>query len=37
MADKLAARLKNFRPEYFGARPNVLLILWTPTSPSLHE
>jgi hypothetical protein len=27
---KLAERLKNFRPEYFGARPNVLLILWSP-------
>jgi len=26
----LAQRLKNFRPEYFGARPNVLLILWSP-------
>ena len=26
----LAERLKNFRPEYFGVRPNVLLILWTP-------
>jgi len=27
---KLAERLKNFRPEFFGARPNVLLILWSP-------
>jgi uncharacterized protein (TIGR03663 family) len=27
---ELAARLKNFHPEYFGARPNVLIILWTP-------
>jgi uncharacterized protein (TIGR03663 family) len=27
----LAERLKNFRPEYFGARPNVLLILWSPS------
>jgi uncharacterized protein (TIGR03663 family) len=27
---ELADRLKNFRPEYFGARPNVLLILWSP-------
>ena len=26
----LAERLKNFRPEFFGARPNVLLILWMP-------
>jgi uncharacterized protein (TIGR03663 family) len=34
---ELAGRLKKFRPEYFGARPNVLLVLWTPdakqTSP----
>ena len=27
----LAERLKSFRPEYFGARPNVLLILWSPS------
>ena len=26
----LANRLKNFRPEFFGWRPNVLLILWVP-------
>jgi hypothetical protein len=26
----LAERLKNFRPEFFGWRPNVLLILWSP-------
>jgi uncharacterized protein (TIGR03663 family) len=34
----LAARLKNFRPEYFGVRPDVLLILWSPpeSAPS-HE
>jgi hypothetical protein len=34
----LAARLKNFRPEYFGVRPEVLLILWSPLNdaPS-HE
>ncbi len=30
VSDKLAARLKNFRPEFFGVRPNVLLILWVP-------
>ncbi len=30
---QLAARLKNFRPEFFGARPNVLLILWSPPPP----
>jgi predicted membrane-bound mannosyltransferase len=29
---KLAERLKNFRPEYFGVRPNVLVILWSPAS-----
>jgi len=29
VSDKLTERLKNFRPEYFGWRPNVLLILWT--------
>ena len=28
--DALTERLKNFRPEFFGWRPNVLLILWTP-------
>jgi uncharacterized protein (TIGR03663 family) len=28
--DALAERLKNFRPEFFGWRPNVLLILWVP-------
>lgn len=27
---KLAERLKSFQPEFFGWRPNVLLILWTP-------
>ena len=26
----LADRLKNFRPEYFGVRPEVLLVLWSP-------
>ena len=30
VSGKLAERLKNYRPEFFGARPNVLLILWTP-------
>ena len=28
--DKLVEQLKDYRPEYFGVRPNVLLILWTP-------
>jgi uncharacterized protein (TIGR03663 family) len=32
VSDKLAGELKNFRPEYFGARPNVLLILWSPVT-----
>jgi uncharacterized protein (TIGR03663 family) len=31
---KLAERLKNFRPEFFGVRPNVLIILWTPEEKS---
>jgi len=30
VAGKLAERLKSFQPEFFGWRPNVLLILWTP-------
>jgi predicted membrane-bound mannosyltransferase len=30
VSDQLTERLKNFRPEFFGWRPNVLLILWTP-------
>jgi predicted membrane-bound mannosyltransferase len=27
---KLAEQLKDFRPEFFGVRPNVLFILWIP-------
>jgi uncharacterized protein (TIGR03663 family) len=30
---RLAEQLKNFRPEFFGVRPNVLLILWIPPTP----
>jgi uncharacterized protein (TIGR03663 family) len=30
---QLARRLKDFRPEFFGTRPNVLLILWIPPAP----
>ncbi len=30
VSGQLAERLKDFRPEFFGARPNVLLILWSP-------
>jgi predicted membrane-bound mannosyltransferase len=33
VSGKLAERLKHFRQEFFGARPNVLLILWTPLPP----
>jgi uncharacterized protein (TIGR03663 family) len=29
-AESLQARLANWRPEFFGARPGVLLMLWTP-------
>ncbi len=28
--DPITERLKTLRPEFFGVRPNVLLILWTP-------
>jgi hypothetical protein len=38
VSGKLAERLKDFRPDYFGVRPNVLLILWSPQKPcSRHE
>jgi hypothetical protein len=30
VSDKLSLQLKDFRPEYFGVRPNVLIVLWTP-------
>jgi uncharacterized protein (TIGR03663 family) len=30
----LTNRLNNFRPEFFGVRPNDLIILWTPQPPS---
>jgi uncharacterized protein (TIGR03663 family) len=30
--ENLAERLKDFRPDFFGVRPEVLLILWTPES-----
>jgi uncharacterized protein (TIGR03663 family) len=29
-AEKMGGQLKNFRPEFFGVRPEALLILWTP-------
>jgi uncharacterized protein (TIGR03663 family) len=38
VSDALAERLKDFRPDFFGVRPNVLLILWTPSKTiSQHE
>jgi hypothetical protein len=34
----LAARLKTWRADYYGVRPGVLLILWTPpANPAAHE
>jgi uncharacterized protein (TIGR03663 family) len=30
----LTNRLENFRPEFFGVRPNVLIVLWTPPAKS---
>jgi len=32
VSGKLTEQLKTFRPEFFGARPNVLLILWSPAA-----
>jgi hypothetical protein len=29
-AEKMAGALSHYRPEYFGLRPEVLIILWTP-------
>jgi uncharacterized protein (TIGR03663 family) len=29
-ADQYAEQLKNFRPEFFGVRPGVLILLWSP-------
>jgi uncharacterized protein (TIGR03663 family) len=29
-ADQYADRLRNFRPEFFGVRPGVLILLWSP-------
>jgi len=29
-ADQYADRLKDFRPDFFGIRPNVLILLWSP-------
>jgi uncharacterized protein (TIGR03663 family) len=32
VSGRLAEQLNDFRPEFFGARPNVLLILWSPVT-----
>jgi uncharacterized protein (TIGR03663 family) len=37
VSGKLAEQLKNFRPEFFGWRPNVLLILWTPPPAKINR
>jgi len=31
-AEKMAGALSHYRPEYFGLRPEVLIILWAPES-----
>ncbi len=36
LSDELAERLKHLRPEFFGWRPGVILILWTP-APAKSE
>ena len=33
----MAKQLENFRPEFFGVRPNVMLILWTPVLADGHQ
>jgi len=37
VSGKLAERLKYFRPDYFGVRPNVLLILWSPQNTNSSQ
>lgn len=37
VSDRLAEQLKDFRPEFFGWRPNVLLILWIPATIENHH
>jgi uncharacterized protein (TIGR03663 family) len=38
VSGRLAEQLKDFRPEFFGARPNVLLVLWSPQkTDATHE
>jgi hypothetical protein len=29
-ADQYAAQLRNLRPEFFGVRPGVLILVWSP-------
>jgi uncharacterized protein (TIGR03663 family) len=33
-ADQYGEQLKNFRPEFFGVRPGVLIVLWSPATKS---
>ena len=37
ISDPLKERLKNYRSEFFGARPNVLLILWSPQNTNSSQ
>ena len=32
VSGRLAEQLKDFRPEFFGVRPEVLMILWSPVA-----
>lgn len=32
--DALSAKLQSWRPEFFGVRPEVLIVLWTPPEPA---
>jgi hypothetical protein len=34
--EALAARLKNFKSEYYGVRPEVLVVLWEPAPTTNH-
>jgi len=37
-AEQLSDRLKDYRPDFFGLRPNVLIVLWSPpTAEKSHE
>ena len=37
VSDALAKQLEHFRPEFFGVRPNVLIILWIPIAPGKNS